>query len=326
MSSMAPTGTGNALRIQTFEVAKRYGPLLALQRCSLHLEGAGIWALVGPNGAGKSTLLRLLAGQIKPSLGKVRIGDASPYRNAAVARQLGWSPSADALYDEATAHEFVAWLARWSGMPAAQADTSSMEVLTALGLQAVLHRPLRQLSRGMRQRVKLAQALVHRPSIVLLDEPFSALDAQARQHVVERLRQHAAAGALIVLSTHLLEEAAQLSDRLLMMVGGRLVAQGTLAELQRRLDEQSGRLHVSCDQPRRLAQALLTATNIRAVRLLDESQLEIEAVDLRSAYATLTQTLLSEPYGLRSITSPDANLSSTFHRLLKAQQRQGQVA
>lgn len=320
--------TGNAPTVPSIDVedaAKWYGSVMALQRCSFRLE-AGVWSLVGPNGAGKSTLMRLLAGQIRPSLGSVRVCGLPPFRNLKAARLIGWCPSTDGLYEELTALEFVRVLAELSGQSAAAAAERSRVLLVALGLADQMNQRLGGFSRGMRQRVKLAQSLVDAPPVLLLDEPFAAMDAESRQRAHQLLRAHADTGALVLISTHLLNDAALLSDRVLMLFAGRVVAQGSVHELQALLDDQPQRIRITCAAPRRLAQHLAAIPSLKTLRFQRADVLELESSQPDVAYSQVIASLLEDDCGLQAIDCPDADLEGLFRSLMQRQARVAKVS
>ncbi|MCA9528944.1 MAG: ABC transporter ATP-binding protein, partial [Myxococcales bacterium] len=302
--------------VELEHVSKWYGRVTALSDVSLRLA-PGIWGLLGPNGAGKTTLLRLLAGQLAPNLGAVRVLGESPRRSARARVEIGLCPEADALYDELTALELVAAMAELSGATKAEARARAASALESFGLQDAMDRRVGGYSRGMRQRVKLAQAVVHDPRVLLLDEPLTGTDPVSRKHILDALRARACEGALILLSTHVLHEVESLTDQVLLIAGGRLVAEGRAAEIRALLESHPHHIVVECDRPRVLAARMLACPGVAGVRLPDPHTLVVEARDPDAAYDALATAAVEAELEVRSITSPDASLEALFHYVVE---------
>ncbi|MCS6799134.1 MAG: ABC transporter ATP-binding protein [Myxococcota bacterium] len=296
-------------------LSKWYGRVTALQDVSVHL-GPGIWALLGPNGSGKSTLLHLAAGLLRPSLGQIRVCGLVPFGEPRALRRVGLCPEADALWNELTGLQTVATLAALGGMRPAEARDRAVAALEAFGLRDAMERPVGSYSRGMRQRVKLAQAVVHDPDVLLLDEPLTGTDPASRHAILEEVRRRAARGALVLFSTHVLPEVEALTDRVLLLVRGRIVAQGRVHEIRDMLAEHPQRIHVVCDRPRALGARLLEEPSVAGVRLLDEG-LEVETREPEPTYRAVARALVEGGFELRSLTSPDATLEALFHHLVE---------
>jgi ABC-2 type transport system ATP-binding protein len=252
--------------IQAIGVSKWYGRVTALQDVSLQLS-PGVWGLLGPNGSGKTTFMRLCAGLSKPSLGQLRVCGESPFANPEVLRRIGLCPEADALYDELTALEFVAAMAELAGYPRGVARDRAAKSLTDFGLEKAMERRMGGYSRGMRQRAKLAQAVVHDPDVLLLDEPLTGTDPTSRHLILEQIRMRADAGAVVLFSTHVLLEVEAVTEQLLLIARGQVVAQGKIHEIRELLDEHPHHIRVDCDRPRELAAAVLAAQGEGVVAL-----------------------------------------------------------
>jgi ABC-2 type transport system ATP-binding protein len=250
-----PTGS-NAEPLVLFEqVSKWYGSVLGLNQVTLELTG-GITGLVGANGAGKSTLIRLATGQIRPSLGRVRIRgtDAWDWR---ARRLVGYCPDTDAFYEEMTGREFVLAMARLCGFTRTEARRRTDAVLERVGMTGRVDRKLRGYSKGMRQRVKLAQALLHDPELLVLDEPMSGIDPIGRQEMLEVFRGLARQGKCLLISSHELEELEKLTNHVAVMARGRIAAVGTLRQIRDLMDDFPLSVRVEVDRPRELARRLL---------------------------------------------------------------------
>ncbi len=234
------TGTGeNEVSIRAVRLSKWYGRIAALQDVSLHL-GPGVWGLLGPNGSGKTTFLQLAAGQLRPALGEILVCGERPFGNPKALRRIGLCPEADALYDELTGLEFVSLMAELSGFPKKEAIERAASSLDAFGLADAKDRRIGGYSRGMRQRAKLAQCVVHDPDVILLDEPLTGTDPASRHRILEEVKRRAEAGAVVLFSTHVLPEIEALTDRVL------LIARGQLAEQRRGHRRHAAGLRAAC--------------------------------------------------------------------------------
>lgn len=301
--------------LRTVRLTKSYGRVNALQDVTLELE-AGVWGLLGPNGSGKSSLLGLASGQLQPSNGEMLVCGESPFANPSVLRRVGLCPEADALYDELTAHEFVSAMATMSGFPRAEARDRAARALESFGLTGAMSRRMGGYSRGMRQRVKLAQSVVHDPDVLLLDEPLTGTDPTSRAVILEQVAERAAKGALVLFSTHVLHEVEALTDKMLLIAQGRLVAVGAVHEIRMMLDEQPHHIRVDCARARELAQKLAPAEEIVGMTFPQSGSIELLSREPERTYARVADALLEEDFGLRAVTSPDATLESLFHYLV----------
>ncbi len=210
-------------------LTKRYGSILALDAVDFEV-GEGITGLLGPNGAGKSTAIKLSLGLIRPTSGSVKVMGRRPYDSPKSRERLGYMPEHDCLPPAASAAEFLTHMAQVSGLPPAQARTRAADVLRHVGLEEERYRPIGQYSTGMKQRVKLGQALVHDPALVLLDEPTAGLDPTGRDEMLRLVRRTGREfGISIILSSHLMNDVERTCDRIIVLEGGKVVEEGTVA-------------------------------------------------------------------------------------------------
>ena len=230
--------------LQVRGLTKRFDRL-AVDALDLTVRTGEFYALVGPNGAGKTTTLRMVAGLLKPDAGSVSIFGIDALEDPTAAKQImAWVSDEPMIYDKLTPLEYLEFVAGLWGVDPAASQASAHDLLVSLGLQAHLHERCEGFSKGMRQKVALAGALVHDPRLIILDEPLTGLDAVSARHVKGLLRDRVRAGCTIIMTTHILEVAERMADRIGVIASGRLVAEGTLAELR----QQNGRTDISLEE------------------------------------------------------------------------------
>ncbi len=294
-------------------VSKWYGQVSALMDVSFTVAGEVV-GLVGRNGAGKSTLMKLACGLLSPSQGEVTACGQPPAR-AATRDVLGFSPDLDQLYERRSGRSFVAWMLRLHRLGGRAAWQRAGEVLDRLGLGAHMHRPIREYSKGMRQRVRLAQALAHEPRVVLLDEPMTGLDPLARHEMAGHITALAGQGVAVLVSSHVLHELEAMVDRVVLIHQGRLMAEGSVGELRLQLQGKPHRILLRSGQPRELAGRLAALEQVAALQI-DGRGLEVAVNGQGGFYGALTG-LGADPVGLIEEVVPlDDSLSSVFGYLV----------
>jgi ABC-2 type transport system ATP-binding protein len=297
-------------------VSKWYGNVIGLNKLTLHVP-AGVTGLLGPNGAGKSTLLQLATGQLQPSQGTVRVLGQSVWDNPALNRLIGLCPEQDAFYEWMTGHDFVRTCARLSGMTRSEANTAADRAMQLVGMTEHMNRAVSGYSKGMRQRTKLAQAMVHQPRVLFLDEPLTGTDPVARRDLIDVIRELGASGCSVVVSSHVLHEIQSLTSRIVMLHRGRLVAQGQVREIRDLIDKHPHRIVLICDKFRDLAAKLATCADVDGIKFLDrESGLLVETRQPDAFYARLPALALSDGLALREVYSDDDNLEAVFKYLV----------
>lgn len=294
------------------DVTRRYGDVVALNRFSLEVE-PGITALVGPNAAGKSTFMRLATGHVRPTAGQVSAFGETVWDNPGLMANVGYVPEQDAFWEGMTGVQFVATLARLGGMPKEVAGRRAREELQALGLDHGLDRPIKGYSKGMRQRVKLAQALVHQPRLIYLDEPMLGCDPVARRRIQDRIRELADAGRTVIISTHILPEVERLTKRIAIIHQGRLVARGDANEVRAALGNIPSRVRMLCASPRKAAQDLMRSDLVHAVNV-EKTSVVLETDNLRAFLMGLHKST-PPAWGYVGHETLDTDLTSLFGHL-----------
>lgn len=313
MSSLAET-TDPSL-IEFAGVSKWFGPVIAVNHVTFQLT-RGITGLVGPNGAGKSTLIRLLTGQVRPSIGRVGIGGRSAWSAAAKSR-LGYCPDVDAFYEEMSGRAFVRILARLHGLARRSAFQRTEEVLEEVGMADRADRPLSSYSKGMRQRIKLAQALIHDPELIVLDEPLNGVDPVGRMELAALFHRLVARDKAILISSHVLEEMDDLADRILFLCQGRLLASGSPAEVREMLDDHPLKIRVWSPRPRLLAARLLAADSVRGAEIEPGGGLLLNVEHPQDFFRLLEGIVVDEGFEVEAFQVIDASTQAVFNYLMK---------
>ena len=296
-------------RLQFTSVSKWYGAVGALMDVSFAV-GCEVVGLVGKNGVGKTTLMKLAVGLLEPSQGEVLVEGHRAGSRASRAK-LGFCPDVDRLYEELTGAQFVAWMLRYHGFGARGARERAERSLTELGLAANMHRRIREYSKGMRQRVRLAQALAHEPTCVLLDEPMTGLDPVARAELAATIRGLPARGVGVLVSSHVLHELETVVDRVVLVHQGRLLAEGRVGELRSTLPAQPHKLRVACDRPRELAAELVGWPEVRSVEIVADG-VEAAIDGAGTFHGRLTAFAARWEGTVHEVASLDADLASLF--------------
>jgi ABC-2 type transport system ATP-binding protein len=299
-------------------VSKWYGPVIGLNQVTLELR-PGITGLVGHNGAGKSTLLRLAAGQLRPDLGSVRVAGHAAW-SAAAKRHIGYCPDLDIFYEEMSGRRFVQAMARLCGYPRRVALERTEEMLRLVGMHDRADRPLAGYSKGMRQRIKLAQALLHDPPLLLLDEPLSGIDPIGRRESIELFQKLAGRGKCLLISSHELDELEKLTDHVAIMAAGRIAAVGTLTEIRDLLDDHPLSIRIASEQNRQLAALLLDCDDVVGVDR-DDGYLTVRARNPRRFFQRLSLLVIEENIDIRHLETIDESTQDVLGYLLGSPRR-----
>ena len=308
------TGPRTPLRLDFHSVSKWYGQVSALTDLSFGICG-GVTGLVGRNGAGKSTIIKLACGLLCPSQGSIEIANEQPSKSAALRRSIGLCPDLDRCYEEQSGRTFVAWMLRLCGFTGKAARMRAGEVLAELGLGAAMDRRIATYSKGMRQRVKLAQAIAHDPGLLVLDEPMNGLDPVARHELGQAVTALAARGVTVLVSSHVLHELEAIVDRVLVVHQGKLIAAGSVAELRAEMADRPFQVQVRSPRPRVLAARLVQSGTVLGVEI-EEQRLLLRTAGGAAFHGALT-TIGAEPEGLVTEVQPlDDSLEAVFGYLV----------
>jgi ABC-2 type transport system ATP-binding protein len=299
--------------IQLEHVSRWYGNVVAVNDVSFAL-GSGVTGLLGPNGAGKTTLLHLLAGLLAPSAGVVRIAGRPAFGDPSIYSIVGLVPEREAVPGYVTGREFVRLNAELHGIDHTGAATD--RAIATVEMSESADRQIRTYSKGMRQRIKLASALVHEPRILLLDEPFNGMDPRQRLHMMDLLRTMAADGRAILFSSHILEEVERLAEAVLVVYAGRLAASGDFRSIRRLMTDRPHRFTIRSSDDRALGAALLANPSVYGVDLLD-GRLAVQASDLGTFARIVAPIAKAGGIRLHELTPTDDTLESVFSYLVR---------
>lgn len=302
--------------VQTENLTKWYGEVMGVNDVTLKIH-PGITGLLGPNGAGKTSLLKLMTGQLKPNMGIITVLNQPVWNNYLLTQRVGYCPDIELAYQFMTGFEFVTFFATLSGYQGTEAEDQSLKVIETVDMISAKDKPIGSYSKGMRQRIKLAQALVHEPELLFLDEPLTGLDPIGRRHVINLLTELTKQGISMVVSSHILYEIEAMTETILLIHQGRILAEGTISDIRELIDEHPHKVYLSADDPRRLAQVCLPFEDILSVTFGDEvGDVIIETAKPDAFYARLPQILIEHELNVSQLYSPDDNLSAVFKYLV----------
>ena len=334
--------------VQTENLSKWYGEVMGVNDITLTIR-PGITGLLGPNGAGKTSLIKLMTGQLRPNQGEVKVLNQPVWNNPDLTRRVGYCPDIELAYQFMSGFEFVVFFATLSGYDKSEAKSRSLQVLQTVDMLQAKDRPIGSYSKGMRQRIKLAQALVHEPELLFLDEPLTGLDPNGRQHVLALLNGFADKGISVIVSSHILYEIEALTETILLIHQGRILAEGTISDIRELIDEHPHKVYLTTDEPRRLAQVCLPFADILSVTFVNSAESEtvspsgkgdsaeseavspsgkggwgvdgagdivIETDRPEAFYARLPELLIENELNVSQLYSPDDNLASVFKYLV----------
>lgn len=304
------------MTIELRGVTKMFGTVRALDEIDLEI-GEGVTGLLGPNGSGKSTLLKLVSGQLRPDTGHVRVYGLDPFTQPEVFARLGLCPEQDKFYEELSGEAFVIALTRLHGYDAREAKARAHHALARVAMTEHMHKPIRAMSRGMRQRTKIAQAIAHDPPVVLLDEPLTGTDPVGRADLIALVRTLGQEGRSVVVSSHVLHEVEAMTHQVVLVRYGRLRAQGDIGRLRALLDDRPYRFRIRVARPRELAAALVVLPHVRAAEVVGADSLELTTTDLLALCRALPGEAARLQLVIDELGSPDADLESLYRYLIE---------
>jgi len=298
-------------------LSKWYGQVIGLNDVSVTVP-PGVTGLLGPNGAGKSTLMKLITGQLKPSKGSLSVLGEPIWRNPALFFKIGFCPEQDAFYERMTGLEWVTALVRLNGVSEPEGAAMARRALETVDLVDAADKKIGAYSKGMRQRIKMAQALAHDPELLILDEPLAGMDPIARRKTIRMIKDVGRAGRSVIVSSHILHEIESMTANILLINQGRIVAEGNVHQIRDLIDEHPHTVYIRADQTRALAREFLTQDDVLSLKFEDEAVV-VQTARPDAFYARLTELAASgELGGIHEVTSPDDNLQAVFQYLVKS--------
>lgn len=302
--------------LEAKNLSKWYGDVRGILGVNLEIP-KGITGLVGSNAAGKTTLLHLIAGLLKPSQGEVLVLGENSFSGTHFRRHLGLCPQKEALYQNITVFEFVSILTELHGFSSREARQKAIQAIEKVRISHKLNQKIETLSKGMRQCVKLAQAIAHDPEILLLDEVLTGCDPLVKHHLKELFKEMESQGATILITSHNLKEMEALTDQVVILDRGKMVAHGKIAELQKQAKKQENRVSIEGENLRSLACTLLSFQDVTGIEIQeDDRNILVSTKDFESFSLRLPRLLTEKDYRIKKIMPVTQNLESLFRFLV----------
>jgi ABC-2 type transport system ATP-binding protein len=315
---MAGAASGGAGGRVVFEnVSKFYGDVLGVNRVNLSIP-PGITGLVGPNGSGKTTLMNLMVGLIRPTRGRISVLGVAPDDPEPLFRQVGYASQYDAFPPGLTGYQFIESYLRVHGFAAREADALTWKALERAGLVEAAGRKVAGYSKGMRQRVRLAQAISHQPSVLVLDEPLNGLDPMARAEAIALFRELADGGLHVIVSSHILHEVDLISDQVVLINGGYVVAEGEIADVRDEMEEQHPvQVLIRCDRPSLLASRVFEQDHVVEARILEDGRgLLVRTRDADRFHLVMNEIVLGSGLAVEAVAPADADVHAVYQYLI----------
>ena len=298
------------------DVSKFYGEILGVNRVNISI-GPGITSLVGPNGAGKSTLMNLMTGLLRPTRGRITVLGTPTDQPEQLFTKVGYCTQFDSFPRGLTGREFIRAFLLVHGLDKKKADAATVNALEQVNLLDAADRKVAAYSKGMRQRIRLAQAIAHRPSVLILDEPLNGLDPMVRAETIALFRKLAAAGLHLIISSHILHEVDMMSDRVVLVNNGYIVAEGNIHGVRDQVTEHPMQILIRCDQPAKLAAQVFAEDSVVEARLHnDRGGLFVRTRDADSFYLLLNRVVADGAINVESVAPVDDDLSAVYGYLI----------
>ncbi|MFL2944459.1 MAG: ABC transporter ATP-binding protein [Candidatus Poseidoniales archaeon] len=300
-------------------VTKNYGKVQGISDITVEIK-PGLTGILGPNGAGKSTMMKMVLGLSRPSIGRVSVMDEDPFTNWRQRNKIGFVPEYDCFYEHMSGLEYVAYFLQMHNYTLEKSNDMARASLIDLGLEEAMDRKIRTYSRGMRQKTKVARASVFNPDIFVLDEPFQGADPTTRHHLMTKMKEWANEGKTIMISSHILHDIENLTDQIILINNGRMLASGNRHEIRNLMDNIPRQVHVSPinnNDLRKLAKRMMDESWVRATRIDKENnELIIETDSAKTFYLELPKIIKKEKIKINKINSKDDSLDSLYTKLV----------
>ena len=301
------------------DVSKFYGEILGVNRVNLSI-GPGITSLVGPNGSGKTTLMNLMTGLLQPSRGRISVLGSSPNHPEEMFSKVGYCSQFDSFPRGATGREFVRSYLLVHGYSRKEADELTVKALERVSLMDAADRKVAGYSKGMRQKARLAQSIAHNPRVLVLDEPLNGLDPMARAEVIGLFRSLAQEGLHLIISSHILHEVDMMSDCVILISNGYVIAEGNVHGVREEIEERPAEILIRCDQPSQLASKVFALDSVVEARVhKDRHGLFVKTKDADKFYLTFNQLVLENDWAIESVAPADDDLNAVYQYLIGAE-------
>lgn len=298
------------------KLSKWYGNILGVSEISVQIT-PGIQGLLGPNGAGKSTFLKIASGQLRQNLGTIKIFGEPIYNNHQLFHRIGFCPEYDCYYKEVTGWEFMTFKARLHGLKGQAAKDAAGEALERVGMTENAKKLISAFSLGMRQRLKVASAILHNPDLLILDEPLRGIDPLWRVKIIKLIKDFEKAGKTVIVSSHILPEIEAMTNNITLIHQGKIFAHGDIQEIRNLIDTHPHQVSLKCNNPRLAAEKLVGGDFVLKVHLNDsENNVVIETNNREKFFDTLMKLVVDTGLDVEEMTSPDDNLQAVFDYLI----------
>ncbi|MCA1903014.1 MAG: ABC transporter ATP-binding protein [Candidatus Hydrogenedens sp.] len=302
------------IQIETKELSKWFNEVVALNNVTVQIT-SGVIGLLGPNGAGKSTFIKLALGLYRPSRGEIRVLGERPRNNFRIISQVGYCPEMDHFVEEVSGFEFLYWLARYSGLVGEAGQKRVKEVLEQVRMTDRMYDPIATYSKGMRQRIKVAQALLHDPQILFLDEPMNGLDPSAREDLFNLVIRLGNEGKTVIFSSHVLHEVERVTDTVILIYNGRVLAFGKIRDIRDLIKNHPRTIVIETLEPKKIYQLLSFDTNITTVNF-EAQKLTVHTLDPIQTFKFINEIVVDGKVPIYSFRCADEDLQSVFQYLI----------